>query len=46
MWEGIANHTPVVSWLPGDFRTKDELQKSMVSNEPVGRVMLDVMPPA
>src|SRR4029077_3260641 len=30
---------PVVSWLPGDFRTKDELQKSMASKEAVGRVM-------
>jgi hypothetical protein len=36
---------PVVSWFPGDFRTKDELQKSMASSQPVGRVMLDVMPP-
>ena len=34
---------PIVSGLPGDFRTKDQLLKSEVSGERLGRIDLDVL---
>lgn len=33
---------PVVSWLPGDFRTEGEIAKTVAANERVGRYNLDV----
>jgi hypothetical protein len=33
---------PVNTWLPGDFRTKDEIKKSLLDNKYEGRVELDV----
>jgi hypothetical protein len=31
---------PVVSWLPGDFRTRDELEAALQTREPVGQYFL------
>jgi hypothetical protein len=31
------------TWLPGDFRSKEEIKKTVEANEVVGRVNLDVL---
>jgi hypothetical protein len=33
----------VNTWLPGDFRTKEEIRKTVEANETVGRINLDVL---
>lgn len=34
---------PINTWLPGDYRTKDEIRKTVEANETVGRINLDVL---
>jgi hypothetical protein len=34
---------PVNTWLPGDFRSKEEIRKTVKSNEVVGRVELGAL---
>lgn len=34
---------PVVSWLPGDFRTKEGIAETVASGETVGRMNLDAL---
>jgi hypothetical protein len=32
---------PIVTWLPGDFRTKEQVEKDVMSNEVLGQYHLD-----
>jgi len=44
--ETIFMKMPVLqinTWLPGDFRSKEEIKKTVEANEVVGRVNLDVL---
>jgi len=34
---------PINTWLPGDYRTKEEIKKTVEANETVGRINLDVL---
>jgi hypothetical protein len=34
---------PINTWLPGDYRTKEQVKRDVVANERLGRVDLDVM---
>jgi hypothetical protein len=34
---------PINTWLPGDYRTKEEIKKTVEANETVGRIDLGVL---
>ena len=34
---------PINTWLPGGYRTKEEIKKTVEANETVGRINLDVL---